>query len=156
MALGLHIGTHHTVTHHGLTIFGEEGWNDGVERSLAWRHQIGGVMTIGTHIECMATVLQAHTKCGLYTTRTKAHVIALDKADHHAVFISSTQINRAAFDRITCAKVLGFFHIDQLGAALEVSRVQHLYGRNFHRRSFCHISVNISEGQLHRFNLQVL
>ena len=89
MALRLHIGTHHAVTHHRLPIFGEKRWNDGVKRPLARRHQIGRVMSVGTYVECVATVLQTDTKSRLDTSRTKAHVIALDKADHHAVFICS-------------------------------------------------------------------
>ena len=116
MALRLHIGTHHAVTHHRLSIFGEERWNDGVKRPLARRHQIRRVVSVGAYVERMATVLQADAKGRLDTTGTKAHVIALDKANHHAVFICSAQINRAAFHRIACAKVLRFFHIDQLSA----------------------------------------
>ena len=74
-------------------------------------------MPMRADVERMATVLQADAESRLYTSRTKAHVIALDKTDHHAVFICGTQINRAAFDGVASTKVLRFFHIDQLGAA---------------------------------------
>ena len=74
-------------------------------------------MPMRADVERMTAVLQADAKSRLHTSRAKPHVIALDKANHHAVFICSTQINRTAFDGVASTKVLRFFHIDQLGAA---------------------------------------
>ena len=90
MALRLHVCAHHAKTHDGLSVLGQESRNDGVKGSLTWRHQIGWIVSIGIDVESMATVLQTHTKGRFYTSRTKAHVIALNKTDHHAVFISGT------------------------------------------------------------------
>ena len=156
MALGLHIGTHHAIAHHRLTVFGEKSRNDGVEGALARCYQIGRVQTTCANRKCVSSVLQADTKHWLDTARAKAHVIALDKAHHHAVFIGSGEVNRAALGRVAGFEVLRFLHINQSRTLLQVRRVQHLLCGDFHAGLIGHIAVNIGKGQLHRLNLQVL
>ena len=128
MALRLHICSHHAVAHHGLAVFAEEGRNDGVKRPLARRYLIGTCL----QTEAMAPILQTDAKFWLYAARAKPHVIALNKAHHHAVFIGSTQVNSAALDRVACAKILGFFHINEFGTRRQVRVVEHLFGRHLH------------------------
>ena len=106
--------------------------------------------------ESVATVLQADAKLRLHTTRAKTHVIALDKAHHHAVFISRAQVNGAALDRVTCAEVLRFFHVDEFCTRCQVSRIEHLRGSHLHTRRLGHVFVSVCKGQLHGFNLQML
>ena len=156
MALGLHIAAHHAKAHHRLTILCQKGRDDGVKRALARRDQVGLVRCVGGHGEAMAAVLQADAVGGLDATRTKAHVIALDEADHHAVFVGRGEVNRAALDRVARAKSLGALHVDQLGALGQVGVVQHLLGADLHALALGHESVDIGKGQFHGFNLQVL
>ena len=156
MALGLHVRAHHAIAHHRLTVFGKEGGNDGVERSLTWRHQIGRVRATCASRESVSSVLQADAELRLNTARTKAHVIALDEAHHHAVFIRSSEINRAALGRVAGFEILRLLHVDQTSALLQVSGVQHLLGCDFHAGLVGHIAVDIGKRQLHGFNLQML
>ena len=156
MALGLHVGPHHAVAHHRLAIFAEERGDDGVEGALARCHQVGRVVALGVQAKGVPPVLQTDAERGLHAAGAKAHVVALDEADHHAVFVRCAQVNRAAFDRVARAEVLRFFHVDQLGAAGQIGVVQHLLHRHFHRRWLGHITVHIGKGQLHRLDLQVL
>ena len=83
---------------------------------LARRHQIGGIQTLRIGAETKATVLQTDAIVGLNHARTKAHVVTLNEADHHAVFVGCREIDGTAFDRIARFKVLRFFHINELCA----------------------------------------
>ena len=52
----------------------------------------------------------------LHATRAKAHVVALNHADHHAGLVRRCQVNRTAFDGVAGFEVLRFVGVDQLGA----------------------------------------
>ena len=116
MALRLHIGPHDTVTHDGLAILGQERRDDGVKRALSRRNQIGRVQALGIQTEGMTPVLQANAKRRFYSSRAKAHIVALNEADHHAIFIRCAQVDGSALDRVACAKILRMLHVDELGA----------------------------------------
>ena len=152
MALGLHVGAHHAIGHDGLSVFGHKGRNDGVKRPLAR----GDLIDTFVKAKAMAPVLQADAKLRLDAARTKPHVVALNKAHHHAVFVCRAEVNRAALDRIARTKILRLFHIDELGAAGQVSVIQHLLWGHRHRRWLSHVFVHVGKGQLHGFNLQML
>ena len=104
----------------------------------------------------MPSVLQTHTKGGLHTARAKAHVIALNEADHHAVFVCGGEVNRAALGRVAGFEILCTLHVNQLGAFFQIRLVQHLRGGDFHAAFIGHIAVDIGEGQFHRFDLHML
>ena len=152
MALRLHVGTHHAVAHDGLAVFAQEGRNDGVKRPLARRHLVDA----GLQAKAVAAVLQADTELRLHTARAKAHVVALNEADHHAVFVSGREVNGAALDRVTRTEVLRLCHVDQLGPAGQVGIVQHLLCRHFHGSGLSDVFVDIGKSQFHGFDLQVL
>ena len=123
MALGLHAAPHHTVAHDRLTVFRQERWDDGVERTLTWGNQISGVQAFRIGAEIEAAVVQTDAVGRLDHARSKAHVIALNKAHHHAVFVGGREVNGAALHGVASFEVLRFFHVNELGAALQVSRV---------------------------------
>ena len=119
MTLRLHIPAHHAKAHHRLAVFAQERRNDGVKGTLARCDLVGP----GGQAEATAPVLQADAEFGLDATRAKTHVVALDEAHHHAVFIGCREVNRAALDRVAGAKVLCFFHVDEFGTGGEVGVV---------------------------------
>ena len=104
----------------------------------------------------MTAVLQADAKLWLDAARTKAHVVALNEAHHHAVLVGGAEVYGAALHRVTSAEVLRLFHINQLRARGQVRGGQHLLGRDFHRAGLGDVGIHISKGQLHGLDLQVL
>ena len=104
----------------------------------------------------MATVLQTHTECRLHTTGAKAHVIALNETDHHAVFIGGCEVDGAALGRVARFEILCTFHVNQLGTFFQIRLVQHLRRRHFHALRISHITVDIGKRQFHGFDLQML
>ena len=118
MTLRLHVAPHHAITHDGLAILSQEGRNDGLERLLTRRDQIGSVGTLQIGAEAKTSVLQADAISRFNHTRPKAHVIALNEAHHHAVFIGGREVNGAALHRIARFEILRFLHVNEFGAAL--------------------------------------
>ena len=104
----------------------------------------------------MAAVLQTDAEIRLDAARAKAHVIALDEADHQAVFIRSGQVNRAALGRVACFEILCTLHVNQLGAFFQIRLVQHLRRRHFHAAFIGHITVDIGKREFHGFDLHML
>ena len=82
--------------------------------------QIGRVQTIGVRAEIKAPIVQTDAIGGLNHARAKAQIVALDEADHHAVFIGCGQVNGAALDRIARLEILRFVHVNEFGAALQI------------------------------------
>ena len=153
VSLGLHVPAHDAETHHRFSVAREEGRDDGVEGSLARAHQVVAGLV---QREAVASVLQAQAVARHDHARTKAHVIALDEADHHAAGIGGTQVDGAALGLVARAVVLGAQRVDQLGAAGQVGVVQHLGGAQAHGARLGHVLVDVGKGQLHGFDLQVL
>ncbi len=157
MALGLHVGTHHAITHHRLAVAGQEGRDDGVERAFARCHQVGGVTTRGcAQVETVTPVLQADAERRLDRAGAKTHVIALDEADHHAALVGGRQVDRAALGRVAGAKILRARHVDQRGALPQVGGVKHLLGGHLHGAGLGHVAVGVGKRQLHGLDLQML
>ena len=89
-----------------------------MERFLTWRDQVGRVGTFQIGAEAKTSVLQTDAKSRFNHTRPKAHVIALNEAHHHAVFIGGREVNGAALHRIARFEILRFLHVNEFGAAL--------------------------------------
>ena len=96
----------------------EERRNDGLEGFLTWRNQIGSVGTLQIGAEAKTSVLQADAVSRLDHTGPKAHVVALNEAHHHAVFVGSREVNGAAFYRIARLEILRLLHVNEFGATL--------------------------------------
>ena len=156
MALGLHIGAHHAKAHHRLTFARQEGGDDGVKRFFARRYQVGGVGCVGLRAKAMPPVLQADAKLRLHAARTKTHVIALDKADHHAAFIGRSQVHRAALNRVASAKILRLVQVYQPGALGQILRIEQLLGLHLHAARVGDVAVDVGKSQLHGLDLHVL
>ena len=156
VALGLHVGAHHAIAHDGLPVLRDKGWNDGVKRPLARRHQIGPVGTCRVGAEPEAPVLQANAERGLHAARAKAGEVALDEAHHHAVLVGRCEVDGAALDRVARPKILRLVHADESGTGSEVAVIEHLRGGHLHPRRLGHIAVHIGKRQLHGLDLQVL
>ena len=106
--------------------------------------------------EAVAPVLQRHTVSGQDQARAKAHVIALDEADHHATLVGRGQVDGAALDRVAALEILGTIRVDQGRAAGQVLLVQQLSRGELHAARVGDITVHIGEGQLHGLDLQML
>jgi hypothetical protein len=117
---------------------------------------LAGFAAFASTLKPWPAVLQADAEVWLDTARAEAHVVALDEAHHHAVFVGGGQVDRAALDRIARAEVLRLLQVDQLRPAGQVGAIEHLIDADFHRRGLGHEAVNVGEGQLHGLDLQVL
>ena len=156
VALRLHVAPHHAITHDRLSVLCEERRNDGLEGFLTWRDQIGRIGTLQIGAEAKTSVLQTDAVSRLDHTGPKAHVVALNEAHHHAVFIGGCEVNGAALHRIAGFEILCLLHVNEIGAALQIRWVKHLRRCDFHVAWIGHIAVNVGKGQLHGFNLQML
>ena len=92
----------------------EEGRDDGVERPLAGRDDVGAA---GIEAEAVAAVLQRQPQPGHHHARAEAHVVALDEADHHAALVGGGEVDGAALDRVAGAEVLRPLRVDELARA---------------------------------------
>ena len=89
-----------------------------MERFLTRGNQVGSVGTLQIGAEAKTSVLQADAISRFNYTRSKAHVIALNEAHHHAVFIGGREVNGAALHRIARFEILRLLHVNEFGAAL--------------------------------------
>ena len=150
--LRLHRAAHHAEAHGRQPVLRDEAGNDGVERALA-RPDL--VVVVVDQFEIVAAVLQADAGAGHDHARAEALVVRLDVRDHHAVGIGRSQVDRAAATRPAVAGTLRALHVDQLGALGEIRAVEQARHLGAHRRRVGDVSVDIGEGELHRFDLHV-
>src|SRR5580692_13183855 len=54
------------------------------------------------------------------------------------------------------AEYLGASRINECGAFLEISRIEHLLNRAAHGDRVSHMCIRVGKAQLHRFDLQML
>ena len=98
VSLWLHSTTHEAKAYVRLTIFGDKGRNDGMERALTGF--VGIEMTF-LQREQLASVLQNEAQSGRCHPRSHATVITLDKRHHIAFFIRHGQVDRIAIFQLT-------------------------------------------------------
>ena len=154
MTLRLHVAAHHPEAHLRLAVFHQETGNDGVKGPLASRHH---VRMCWVDAEAVAAVLQADAGARHHHAAAEAHVVALDQADHHAALVGGGQVDRAALGRPAVLEVARLFRVDQPGAFFQVRLIQQVARRHRgHRTRVGDPAVGVGEGQLHRFDLQVL
>ena len=106
--------------------------------------------------EACTAVLQTHAITRQHQAGAKAHVVALDEADLHALRIGRRQVDGAALDRVAGAEVLGSGRVDQGSALAQVVRVEKLVAADTHGARFGHLGIGVGKGQLHGLDQEML
>ncbi len=154
VALRLHVAAHHAEAHLRPAVFGEEGRDDGVKRTLA---RSDAVRALRIERKAVAAVLHRQAPTRHHDAGAKAHVVALDEAHHHAALVGGGKVDRAAARRVAVAEALRPLRIDELRPCREIRLVEHLRAAQPHAAAQVgDMLVDIGEGQLHRLDLQML
>ena len=152
VALRLHGAAHHAEAHDGLAVLGDEARDDGLVGALLRRDLVG--VARGVH-EGGAAVLQRHAGARHDDAGAEAHVVRLDQRHHHAARVGGGEVHGAALGRGAVAEVLGFLHVEELGARLEVVAVQERLGLDVHPVHVGHEPARIGKRHLGGLDLQV-
>ena len=84
VALRLHVAAHEAERHERLAVLHHEAGNDGVERPLAGRIDVGG---LGIERIQLAAILEHEAQMIRDQARAHAAIVGLDQRDHHAVLV---------------------------------------------------------------------
>ncbi len=87
---------------------------------MVWNGRLFGPDLVGVAFgehEAGAAILQADA-AGRDHAGAETHVVGLDEAHHHAIFIGGGEVDRAAFFRCTGLEVGRLFHVDEFRADL--------------------------------------
>ncbi|MNT02266.1 hypothetical protein D3C72_1367560 [compost metagenome] len=156
MSLWLHRAAHHAEAGIRLAALGDEGRNDGLERTLARCVAIGMVLLQHEHL---AAILQDEAQPRRRHAAAHAAVVGLDQRHHHAVGVGHGHVDRVAlFQLLRCTRLhflQRLVHRDQRAALRGVVLGNQLLYRCRLER---HVGVEtraVGERQLLRFHEQV-
>ncbi len=137
---------HHAERHQRRAALRHEPGDDGVERPLPRRDDVGARRL---QRKGRAAILEADPVGRLDAARPEPLVVGLDERDHHPVRARGCERHRPAFERLAGLGRGGLVWIHQRGASVEVGGIEEVGRGDAHRGDVADVGVKVRKRELH-------